>query len=209
MKNNLLVFASTPSRIPIFPTNTLTICRIEANQLELFVFLTLCGSKSNNYSTLMQCRFIYSNNTNNNSSNNSKMAEVRFSIFKICFENGWNSIFNICFDILFLVEYFNLEPPFFALPTIQLGYSRSVLCLDQNLEAGPRFAGIWLIGLTKLCSVIIGWLVSKWGEHDIFISFLQELDPGRSDSRCWLKRPEIFRPGSKNSFKTIHSGYRK
>ena len=43
----LEVFASTLSRIPIFWTNTLTICRIEVNQLKLLVFLTICGSKSN------------------------------------------------------------------------------------------------------------------------------------------------------------------
>ena len=35
------------------------------------------------------------------------------------------------------------------------------------------------------------------GDMIFFISFLQELDPDRSDSQCWLKRHEIFRPETK------------
>ena len=162
MKNNLLVFASTPSRIPIFPTNTLTICRIEANQLELFVFLTLCGSKSNNYSTLMQCRFIYSNNTNNNSSNNSKMAEVRFSIFKICFENGWILKFNIQYLLWYSLLGRILQPrtTFFcfayystwvfevcALPRPK-SRSRTPLCRNSAYWFDKTvFRNYWLVGL--------------------------------------------------------------
>ena len=65
-------------------TNT---CRSEANHLKLFVFLTICGSKLNIYSTLMPFTM------NKNLINNLKMANIRF-------------------DICFKVKYFALEPSF-------------------------------------------------------------------------------------------------
>ena len=44
--------------IPTFQVNMTNTCRSEANQLKLFVFLTICGSKSNNHSTLMHVTWI-------------------------------------------------------------------------------------------------------------------------------------------------------
>ena len=53
MTNFPKVFASTQNPILMFWSNMTNTCGSKANLLELFVFLTIYGSKSNNYSTLM------------------------------------------------------------------------------------------------------------------------------------------------------------
>ena len=94
------VFASIPNRISISWTNMTTTCRSKKNQLELFMVLTIYGSKSNNLTltlmhvtriTWIKIRLI-----------NSKMAKY-YSIFA-----------RMLFDIRFEVEYLDLEPSFFC-----------------------------------------------------------------------------------------------
>ena len=81
-------------------------CRSEANQLQLFVFLTICGSKSNNYSTLMhktRIRRIKIHLTTQKWLNIVQYLPECYSIFDI--RN------DIHFEVEYIeVKYFNREP---------------------------------------------------------------------------------------------------
>ena len=122
MMNFPEVFASTPNRIPIFWANITNTFWSEVNQLELFVFLIIYGSKSNNYSTLMHTTWI--------------------RWIKICLiTRKWPKI------IQYLPECYSLSASssnhhFFALPLFNLGYRGLLFASTSNLEAGPRFTDI-------------------------------------------------------------------
>ena len=99
MTNCPEVFASTLNWIPIFWANLTNTCRSEATLLELFMFLTIYGSESNNYSTLMHKTWI-------------RWLKIHWIIWK------WPNIiryfarkqFNICFND----KYFDLESTLFC-----------------------------------------------------------------------------------------------
>ena len=151
--------------MPTFWTNTSPICRSESNQLKLYLFLTICGSKLNNYSTLMQCRLIYSNNTNNYSSNNSKKAEVQFLIFNICFEKGRILKFDIGYSLWYSLRDRTIH--FLLRLLFNLGIWGSCFTSTTNLEAGPQFADIWLTYLTNVSpgSVVnMQRIVHRWNK---------------------------------------------
>ena len=101
--------------IPILWVNMMNTCRSQANQRELFVFLTIYESKSNNYSQIRWIKICLVN---------SKMAEYHLIFAQM--------LFNICFDIPFEVEYFDLEPSYFASPTIRLKLQRFAICFDNE-----------------------------------------------------------------------------
>ena len=120
-------------------TNT---CRSETNQLEQFVFLTIYGSKSNNYSTLMQ-----------------KTQIRRIKIHLIT--RKWLNIIKYlpeCYLIFALIFALRSNTStanhhFFASPTIRLRLQRFVIRLD-----------IWYTGITGLANLFylsLLW-VEKW-----------------------------------------------
>ena len=105
-------------------------------------------SKTNNILWKLWIDVIYSNKTNNYRSNNSKMAEDRFSIFDICFENGQILKSNIRYLLWYLLWGRMLRPRttlFLLCLLFNLVILGSCFALTTNLEAGPRFAGIWFI----------------------------------------------------------------
>ena len=100
MTNLPEVFTSTPNRIPIFWANMTNTCWSKANLLELFMFLTIYESKSNNYSTLMHKTWI-------------KICLITQKWLNIIWYFAW-MLFDIRFDIRFEVEYFDLESSLFC-----------------------------------------------------------------------------------------------
>ena len=115
------VFASTLNGIPLFRANVTNACQSEVNLLELFLFLTIYGSKSNNYSTLMH--------------------KTRTRRIKICLiTRKWPNL------IPYLLEYYSIfalrsytstsKHHFFASSTIRLRLQRYDICFNDESRSG-------------------------------------------------------------------------
>ena len=117
MTNFPEVLASTLNLIPIFWGNMMNTCRSEVNLLKLFVFFTIYGLKSNNYSTLMHKTWIRQ--------------------IKICFKSlKWLNIIQClpeCYSIFALrSNTWTLNHHFFAFSTIRLRLQRFAIGFDEE-----------------------------------------------------------------------------
>ena len=96
-------------------------CRSEANQLELFVFLTICGSKSNNNFTLMHV---------------TRITQIKIWLITqkwpniIPYSAEWYSILALRLNTL------TSNNHFFASPTIQLRLQRFAIRLYDESQSG-------------------------------------------------------------------------
>ena len=144
-----LLVHSPQNRILIFWANMTNTCRSKANLLKLFMFLTIYGSKSNYYATLMY--------------------KTRIRWIKICLTiRKWpNIILPKCYSIFALIFALRLNTLtsnyhfFLLLLLFDLGYRGLLLTLMTNVEAGLRFTGIWWTGcfrMMKSCHICINWL---------------------------------------------------
>ena len=132
-------------------------CRSKANQLKLFVFLTIYESKSNNYQTLMhvtQIRQIKIRLIN------SKMAKY-YSIFA-------PMLLDIRFNIRFEVEYFDLQPSFFCFAY----YSTQVteVCYSLRRRISKRDPASPIFGIHRVVHTLLRHMpVSEsWEQHRTF-----------------------------------------
>ena len=130
-KNYPVLFNIHLTEIPIFWANMMNNCQSEANQLELFMFLTIYGSKWNNYWTLMhviriEIRLI-----------NSKIVNI------IQYSLECNSIFPSTFALRLNTSTSNHD--FFALNTILLRLQRFAIRFNDESRSG-----------TPLCRYLLG-----------------------------------------------------
>ena len=87
MKKDPELFSSSPSRIPVFQTNMGNTSRVESSRAKLFVFWTIYGEQSNNYSTMTHLyKYLMPDSSKNstfilkNSANNLIFASIFDSI---------------------------------------------------------------------------------------------------------------------------------
>ena len=107
LKNYPNLFNICITQKPAFKANMTNTCCSKANQLELFVFLTICGSKMNNYLTLLHVTWI---------------AQIKIWLITCKWQNIiWYSA--KCYSI-------------FASPTIWLKFQTFAISLEEESRSG-------------------------------------------------------------------------